>query len=263
MKKFTKIMLIFTGILLSAGIVCILVAIGLGLKSTDLNHMYNNGQFSIHLNNLLDHTIGNSNPKPNSTNTLEFSSDIKHLDIELGAGNLAIVYDDVDKIIVEATNLSNLEAEIEEDTLCIEEDNGINIGFNFGINNTSNASLTITLPKDFALDNVSLTLGASKADIEELRANALDIEVGAGSAEIKKLDIQSLDVEVGVGELTLGLVDQESDYNLDVKCGVGSVKFGGHSYSSLGASESLHSPTATRILDIECGVGEVEINFVD
>ena len=87
---------------------------------------------------------------------------------------------------------------------------------------------SIKIPRDMHFKEVTMDLGASKAQIEDLNAGKLVLEVGAGQADVSRLIVDELKAEVGVGQLNITMNGKEFDYNYRIECGVGEVniKFG-------------------------------------
>ena len=275
MKTFTKITLAVSGILFCIGAVCILIAGSMGLTSNSFRQMVYDGKFSFHFGDDLHSDLEGS--ETSNTETIEITEEFKNLEIEFGAGTLEILYDDVEHIQIEQKQVKKFKAYVEDNTLHFEGNIDI-----VGINDTSNASLTITLPRNMSFQPADLELGASEAVVAGLTATAMDIEVGAGQVTISalatdslqieigagqvtisELDAKTLDAEVGVGKLNAALIGKETDYGYSLDCGIGSVKIGSNSYNGLGTSQSVNPPKADRFMDVECGIGEVNITFME
>ncbi len=234
MKMFTKVMLILAGVFGSIGVICMVAAFAMGLTTTHLWEMVENGQFSFDLSD-----IQISQPQ-NSTSEKHILQNCSRMEIEFGAGLLEVCYDDVEEIQVKSVNLPNLKAEVKNDTLVIGEKS--NISINFGTN--KECKLTIILPRNTQFETV-------------------EMEVGAGQAKVSGLLTQKFEIEVGAGQVEVELNGVQNDYNYNIECGVGKVVIGETSYAGLGAEQSIKNEGATKELKVECGVGEVLINFVE
>lgn len=221
----------------------------------------NDGKFSIHFDDggsislsLFGDEIFDWNEE-GETGNIDVNENCSKLNVEFGAGTLKICYGDVDKIHIDYEHVVGFESSVKNDTLNIE--GGI------GVSDNSNASLTITIPQDMSFEKVTLEIGASQAEITDLKATKLDVEVGVGEAIIRNLDVEQLDAETGVGQLTIEVIGTEEDYNYSLECGVGSIKIADSSYGGIGSSHTVNNPGADRNMDIECGVGEIEIDFTE
>lgn len=261
MKMFTKVTLIIAGILAAIGTVSMVVAFTMGLNWNVFRTMVHDGKFSIDFADggsirfsFWGNDILNWNEE-GETGNIDINETCSKLNVEFGAGTLKICYGDVDKIHIDYEDVIRFESSVKDGTLDIE--GGI------GVSDNSNASLTITIPQNMSFDKVILEIGASRAEITDLKATKLDVEVGVGEAVIRNLDVEQLDAETGVGQLTIEVVGAEEDYNYSLECGIGSIKIADSSYGGIGSSHTVNNPDAERNMDIECGVGEIEINFTE
>lgn len=234
MKRFTKVMLILAGVLGLIGVICMVVAFAMGLTTTHLWDMVENGQFSFDASDLEISIGGNMTTEQTIHETCE------NMEIDFDAGLLEIYYDDVEEIQVKCKNIPYLETKVKNGTLEIGKKSGINIQWQ----NTEERRLTIILPKGMQFERVEL-------------------EVGAGQAEVSSLITQKLEVEVGAGQVNVELKGNQNDYNYNIECGVGNVVVGEMSYAGLGAEQSVKNEGATKEIHVECGVGQVRINFVE
>ena len=236
MKTFTKIMLILSGVFGTIGVICIVVAFAMGLTTTTLWDMVENGQFSFDLSDI---PLGSSVVTGTEQGEYIYET-CDSMEIEFDAGLLEVYYDDVEEIQVKWLNIENLEAEVKKGTLIIGKKSGINVT----ISNNEERKLTVILPRNMQFESVEL-------------------EVGAGQAVVTGLITQKLDVEVGAGQAEVELSGKQEDYNYRIECGVGNVVVGKNSYVGLGAEQSVTNEGATKEINIECGIGQAEINFME
>ena len=139
--------------------------------------------------------------------------------------------------------------------------------------------LVIEVPKDRALEVVSLEIGAGEVTVENMNTGSMDISVGAGRAVVKKFDTKDLnvdcgagqvqlngdftraaEVECGVGEIELTLSGAQKDYDYKLGSGAGEIKIGNDRYNSLGDDREVNNK-AGKHLDLECGIGSVSVSF--
>lgn len=259
MKKFTKISMILAGIFAAVGLICLIGSFALGLTFGTFAEMVSDGKFSFGIGNMSfgigNHGFGLGVVSTDSKEQEVSADKCENLEIELGAGSLELVYDDVDKIEIRQNGVSGFKSKMDGDTLKIE--GGLKVGIN-----SNGGTITITIPKGMRFDEVDLEVGAGEAYIGKLTTNLLDVEVGAGEADIRDLDTVTLNAGVGAGKLYMELVGSENDYNYDVECGIGEILIGDNSYGGLGKNQSVSNTGAKRMLDVECGIGEVEISFI-
>ena len=234
MRKFTKIMLILSGVFGAIGVVCMVIAFALGLTTSGLWKMIENGEFSFDSSDI--HISGSQN----SITEMKIYEDCENMEIEFGAGLLEIYYADVEEIQVKCENLSNIKAEVKNGTLQIKKKGTISLS----LNNNTERKLTVVLPKDTEFKKVEL-------------------EVGAGKADVLGLHTQKLDIEVGTGQVNVELNGVQNEYNYQIECGVGTVVIGETSYTGLGADHKVKNEGATKEMLIDCGVGNVQITFTE
>ena len=270
MKKFTKVMLIIAGVLASVGVICVVVAFGMGLTTNHFIKMIQDGRFSFdagdfHISyddNWKDdfegETLGTENEGGESVDG-EIKEVCANIDLEFGAGILEISYADVDYIQVKQTNVPELKVSVKNDTLVIRDETNIHVD----IDGVEDRRLTILIPREMEFEDVELQIGASKADISNICAKNFELEVGAGQASIADLKVEKLDVKAGVGQVNIELNGVQSEYNYRVECGIGHVVVGNSSYSGLGSEDNVKFEGATKEINVECGIGEVRIEFQD
>lgn len=245
MKKFTKIMLIIAGVIATIGLVCVVVAFGMGLKTSTLLRMVQNGYFSFDeddLNFEIDSLgeIFSTESSSGSNSSHEVKESFKDLDIEFGAGTLEVRYADVANVQVEENGIKNLKVDVRENTLVIRDNTNINI--NVGVDELSDRRLVVLIPNGMQFGEVEIEIGASTADISDILADEISITVGAG-------------------EVNIALNGVQEDYNYSVECGVGTVVIGESSYSGLGTEKHVKYDGATKRIEVECGIGAVKVKF--
>lgn len=270
MKKFTKIMLILAGVLASVGVICMVVAFGMGLTMNHFIKMIQDGRFSFdagdfHISydddwkdDFEGETLGTENEDGESVDG-EIREVCANIDLEFGAGILEISYADVDYIQVKQTNIPKIKASVKNDTLVIRDETNVHVD----IDGVEDRRLTILIPREMEFEDVELQIGASKADISNICAKDFELEVGAGQANIADLKVEKLDVKAGVGQVNIELNGVQSEYNYRVECGIGHVVVGKSSYSGLGSEDNVKFEGATKEINVECGIGEVRIEFQD
>ncbi|MBQ3557973.1 MAG: DUF4097 family beta strand repeat protein [Agathobacter sp.] len=287
MKKFTKVMLILAGVLATVGLICVIVAFGMGLTTEHFVKLIQDGHFSFDEGDLhisfeddwkdeLGSDILSTEEVDGETSAGEIKESVSSMDIEFAAGILDIRYDDVEYIQVTQKNIPKLKVRVKNGTLVIRDETDIHVD----LDDVEDRSLTILIPQEMQFEDVELEIGASKADIKDLLADKLSITVGAGQADISKitakklelevgagqatavqLEIEKLDVEAGIGQVNIALNGVQEDYNYNVECGIGNVVVGKASYGGLGAEQNVKNDGASKEINVECGIGEVRIKF--
>ncbi len=255
MRIFTKIATAIATLLAVVGIICIILSFFMGLKLETVRDMIHNGAFSIGPHTFhylgLDWDIFDDD-KEELRGTLQGECD--KMEIEFGAGELEVIYADVDSIQVLKEGNAKVSSYVEEGTLHIESGGKIGIG-------NQNGKVLVQIPKNYVFREVELEMGAGEARVENLKTEELQIQLGAGEIELVELSTNIFEAEVGAGELQVEIVGSEKDYGYDIECGIGEIQIGENSYGGLGESQkNINAGTGKRI-DLECGIGEIEINF--
>lgn len=273
MKKFTKLMLIIAGVLASVGVICMVVAFSMGLTTghfikliQDGRFSFDEGDFHISLGDDVDDEKEDEKIYGDAiTGTETADSDMEvymvkkpceYIDIEFAAGFLEIYYDDVECIQVKQKNVSKLKVVMSGSTLHIREEK-------IGVHEVEDRRLTIVIPTDMLLKGMDLELGASQAQIKDVKADYFDIEVGAGQVNVEQLAVENLYIDTGVGQVNVTLPGKEEEYNYKAECGVGVIEIGTSTYKGAGNGAEVTWQGNTKNIEVECGVGEVHINFME
>ena len=283
MKKFTKITLIFAGILAAIGVICVTVAFSRGLTTKTLVQLARDCYFSFDEEgfHFSIGSIGENTDKENDgdkTSNYEVAESFEDLDIEFGAGELEVRYADVANVEVKETGLSNLKVDVKENTLVIREKTKVNININ--MDDLDDRSLVVLIPNEMKLrevdmeigaakaeimdllaDEISITVGAGEAEISNITARQFELEVGAGEANVTQLSVDALDVDAGLGQVNITLNGVQEEYNYSVECGIGTVVVGENSYSGLGEEQNVRYEGAAKKIEIDCGIGKVKVQF--
>ena len=233
MKTFTKVVLVLAGVLGSIGLACVIIAFAMGLSMTNIMDMISDGDFTFDFSNGIEISLGGD-----ASSEEQIEDVCEKMEIEFGAGQLEIFYDDVEEIQVKWVNIPDIKVEVNNGTLCIGEKDGVNVHFN----TNTDRKLEIIIPRDTQFKQVEL-------------------EVGAGQANVSGLITEKFDVEVGAGQINVELSGAEDDYNYNIECGVGKVVVGNTSYAGLGTEKTIKNEGATQDIIVECGIGEVKIQF--
>lgn len=196
---------------------------------------------------------------------------IRSLEVELGAALVTI--QPGDGFSVTADDMSAIDVYQDEDTFQVTANDRWR-------GNWKEFHVDITVPPDYLLDELDLTIGAGRMTAEGLRCLEADLCVGAGqmvltdfsataSADLEaaagqiKLDGEvygQVEISAEAGQVVLNIPEPE-DYGYEVECRLGNVKMGAYSFSGMSTVAS-DSTSAANLFEIECSVGSVEVNFV-
>lgn len=229
----------------------------------------------------------------------EEMSKVKNLDIDIKAGSLKILESDDEQIhlIVDAGG-GSVKKGINGDTFIVKdttkeiwnffrwqkgvkivlylpenlEFERISIDVNAGEVNTTGVELTAE-EADLSVDAGSLKAGtlnvtrelevdtgAGEVQIDELTAREVELDCGVGEMNISGTITGDITADCGVGELNLTVADDEESFNYIIDCGVGDVKLGDTSYSSLGKKKNIDN-NAEKNMNLDCGVGSIKVKY--
>lgn len=291
MKSFTRACLIFSGVVISIGLVLTIIGGVLGAGTTFAD-MVRNGSFSFGFGN--NYHV-NSDKKVSSS--YDKFSDIDELRIDLKYAELQIDVTDGDSYIVEAVNVLDGYTSVNENGKLVIKDN-MRGNWSIGFRNDYHPTIYLSIPKSAKLDKIKIKIGAGTVNAYNITSDKLSIELGAGKfegdlittkdAEISvgagslvidqfitdkiKMDCGTgrlelngsvngdADLECGLGNISLSLTNRETDFNYDIDCGIGNVLIGNQSIGGL-ATKRMINNNAKNNMDIECGVGSIELDF--
>ncbi|MGN0398764.1 MAG: DUF4097 family beta strand repeat-containing protein [Blautia sp.] len=108
---------------------------------------------------------------------------------------------------------------------------------------------------------LDISVGAGTVTVTEgLKASECSIETGAGTMEIGYLDAVRTQMECGMGTIDIILAEDVNAYFVQAECGIGTVTVGAESHSGI-ASFTRGDRNASRNMDVECGMGTVKVLF--
>lgn len=149
---------------------------------------------------------------------------------------------------------------LNKDTLFIE-----NAGFHRDGNwrNGPNDTISLYLPKNCAMDYVSVEMGAGYMESVPLKADIMEVNVGAGVCEAKGFEAKTINLLVGAGQIeTAGL---KADTAI-LEIGVGEIIVQGMDVKELmevelGMGNAEIAGNVTGQLDAECSLGNLSIHL--
>ncbi len=216
----------------------------------------------------------------------EFSTEISHLEVDIGAADFSIKPGDT--LHVE-TNHPHLILEEKKGRLILREKT------HWGLNHNDWITVTLYIPPGTVFETSDITTGAGLVSIDTLSAENLSLQLGAGAVSIDSLTatqqadidggagqviisdgaLHNLDMDMGVGELrltslltgrcdmdcgitttTLTLLGSSQDYRIDAEKGLGEITVDGTKLSN----DQVYGSGETEV-DISGGIGQITIEF--
>lgn len=170
-------------------------------------------------------------------NFVEIYEDITKVDIDLSAAKLIIKPGN--KFKVEAKNITEkFTSNSINNTLKIKETN------QRFFHNKHVAEITLYIPKEFLLDELTIDNGTGKLEIYNILINNFKLDQGAGIVKITNSQFKNINIEGGIGETKIlsSILN-----NLDLEAGIGSI--------NIEASITGNSK-------IECGIGKIDLELL-
>lgn len=170
------------------------------------------------------------------------TEDIKQMEVQIKAGTVTITEGDCFHVVVEPINDEEIACYVENQVLYILDHRDVSETVTIVPISIqpAEANITITVPKGFQPEKLSLELGVGEMQAGGLETEKLYVKTGAGNMVLEGLCAkQAVEFEIGTGEIH---AYDFTGQNMTVKCGVGKLYLNG---TLVGES------------NIECGIGEV------
>lgn len=266
-KKLVKVLSIIFGIILAisifTGIICAIVALGIGIERIVLKFPNAKNEKDINIYDNVD-----------IYNEIKIYDDenigrINNLDIFLEGINLNLISGDYQNIVVEKSNLNNIQSKvsvyIKNGTLVIKEKDDIVkfgfLGFNFDVKDEG--TITVKIPKEYDLSLITLNIGTGNLYIKNITSSRIELDFGAGNTKIDGLVAKYASINTGIGNTTM---NNMSIGKLDLETGIGKSSYYGtisdDSKIETGIGKldlSILGKYEEYMLDIEKGIGNVEV----
>lgn len=251
------------GTLFGVGVVLVLVATVFGVSKTAIEdsnvgqmirkHVFSKGIYTVEDKG---EESGNSDNSSVQADEVQKYRGIRQIDADISAGTLEIRKTTDSEVKVETAGMKSswgFKQRQDEDTLVLSMKKKVS---------TKNvkSKVTVYLPKNLELQDVSMNLGAGVLYIEDITTGSLDIDMGAGQATVEQFKAGGLtvscgagevtmtgevetgaDLECGTGQITYHATGSEEDYNYDVKAGIGDIAIGSRSISGLGKENFINN----------------------
>ncbi len=184
----------------------------------------------------------------------ESFTDIKSLEIELGAGEIKFLKGEKFLVVSNITDIDisgGVRTVIKEKKRLASDYKG--------------AFFTVYIPEGLSLIELEITTGAGVFYADKLSAEVIDFDFGAGEAVIDELTAdKSADIDAGAGDVTIG---GGRLHNLQLSMGVGelclSAEISGEGEVDLGVGEAnitLLGGESAYTVEMNKGVGSITLN---
>ncbi len=146
--------------------------------------------------------------------------------------------------------------------------------------NTANykCELTISVPKDTALQKITMELGVGDITVKDIKADELNLNAGVGDVKFKDTSLANADLKAGVGDIKIsgssvtvldleeGVGDVEisdiadlNEYTLDITVGIGDLSINGDKKSGFGKEYKQQSGDGSHKYKITSGTGNIKL----
>lgn len=281
MRKFTKVSLVISGLLILIGMIAAVISIAFGgkelLRNAIMNHEfsfgfvdfpgweYHDGYWNdddewIYNDDYYDQYWESDGQQEYSGNfsgiEIANAEQVYDLDIEIGAAALYIK-ESVDDVF-------RLDADIKGKVKCYVEDGKLilkNSRRRHYLNETEKIYLYI--PKNITFGKTNIQLGAGEITGDQLKSGEVYIEIGAGKFQCSNIETKEMEANIGVGQLEIenGTIS-EGDFTI----GVGSMSFDGEikgdleAVCSIGSAEfNLRDREEDHNYDVNADIGTIRI----
>lgn len=284
MKRFTKWCLILAGFCGAAGLIMILCS---GMLGASLRDMMRNGEFTVWKTSSGWHVGGQDVPDDfgSGITDTEYAAqssvdadEVRKLDIDVDAAEVLFMTDsETDQIRVQYDGeYETFVTETRGDTLKIKEGDGAIFSV-LGWNDSR--TMVITIPEGFVFDEVTMNMDAGSIEGNGLKVSGqLKVEVDAGSIELHEAAMGELEVDADAGSVALYdsvlsgdakitadagsaelyLECEETDFNYQMECDMGSITINENEWSGIGEELEVNNK-AEHTIHMECSMGSIEI----
>lgn len=123
------------------------------------------------------------------------------------------------------------------------------LNFDLGAGNVNIQNINVT-------ENAEIDCGIGELKIEQGKLNNLELSHGVGKADVNSVITGSSDIDAGVGELKLHIPSDKSLYTVKAESGIGAVVIDGER-----AENEITFGSGDNLLKVEGGIGNVKISF--
>ncbi len=117
---------------------------------------------------------------------------------------------------------------------------------------------TLQMDKLVVSEHLKVEVGAGELQIADVDAAAMELDCGMGEMSITGNISGDVVAKCGMGELNLDIEGDLEAFDYDMKCGLGDIRIGNESYTSLGEKKSFENH-AEKKMELDCGMGEINV----
>jgi len=186
---------------------------------------------------------------------------VSKIDIEIGYGNVTIYGGDRYEIFV-YNESKYYEFKYEDNSAIKIEDKNDKMNW-FTEDSAEEIQIEITVPKEIALSELNIDVGAGMITIADIKTDSMDINSGAGDVIIENSVVRDVDIESGAGEIVLCLAGKSGEYNCELSTGVGEVYVDGSTgLGFVGGHYEQKNNNRQQTIKAVSGVGNIYVEFM-
>lgn len=178
--------------------------------------------------------------------------------------------------------------DVEDGKLTFEDVEGVSVSFDFSFFSvreglSRNDAVKVYVPKDAALKDVKIKTSSGDIDIKEtlklenleieneygdismdtIEAKSVDLKISSGDIHLIKADFHSLAAKSEYGDITIGIIRDMNDYEMDIATEYGTIKVPDQYYSDDDDEQSYETNGGTLgEFSVKCDSGDVTITNV-
>lgn len=269
MKKFTKISLIISAIIVAIGIILCVTGGVMGVNFSSVFWKITANGINIRPNGV-DIGFGKDNITLDKSldSPLELKDNMS-LEISTAGGDIDIVKSTDGKFSATAEGI-NMKWNVEDNKVILQAARNDDYSKSAG-------KVKVYVPEDYEFDNVEIDCGAGSMNTEFINAKDLELNLGAGELIADKINTEDLDVECGAGNITINgsvtgdcnidcsmgnikvnLDQKENYFTYNIDGFLGGTRVNGSSYYGLVFDKNIDNDNA-RSMDVSCAMGNVDI----
>ena len=179
------------------------------------------------IRNLCNISIFNNNNYifSHNKNTCNYNDDLssfKNIDLDVAFGNVTITNGSSFNISYNGNNEYQPEYSVSNNTLKVTQKNEKNniVGIHFS---STKCELTITVPSNTTLNNVSSEINAGNLTISGIKGSEITADLDMGNLTLSDCEFKKNNIEVNMGNVEFNQCDYEN-VSLDVDMGNASIK---------------------------------------
>lgn len=250
MKKFSKISLIISAIIVALGIILCVTGGVMGVNFSSVFWKITANGISIRPDGV---NIGFGKDNITLDKSLDSPLELKDnmsLEISAAGGDIDIVKSTDGKFNATAEGL-NMKWNVEGNKVILQS--ARTDGYS-----KSAGKVKVYVPEDYKFDNVEIECGAGELIADKINTEDLDVECGAGNITINGSVTGDCNIDCSMGNIKMNLDQEENYFTYNIDGFLGGTRVNGSSYYGLAFDKNIDNDNA-KSMDVSCAMGNVDI----